>query len=261
MDSQTTPVDYSIETENLSLWYGDFQALIDVNVRIPDGQITSLIGPSGCGKSTLLRCFNRVNERYGNVTTKGKIEVLGKNVYDPDVSLPELRKAVGMVFQRPNPLPISVYENILFGLRIHSPIGRLTRTESDQIVEDALTSVFLWEDLKDKLKARATSLQLEQQQKLCIARLLPLKPKIILMDEPCSSLDAKGTLAVEELIEALAGTYTFLIVTHNMAQARRVSKECIFMFLGELIEHRETQALFQTPQHPKTEDYVQMRYG
>ena len=134
----TTPLNYSIETENLNLWYGDFQALIEVNVKIPDGQITSLIGPSGCGKSTLLRCFNRVNERYGNVTTKGKIEVLGKNIYDPDVSLPELRKAVGMVFQRPNPLPISIYENILFGLRIHSPVGHLTRTESDQIVEEAL---------------------------------------------------------------------------------------------------------------------------
>ena len=254
-------MNHSIETENLSLWYGDFQALIDVSVKIPDGQITSLIGPSGCGKTTLLRCFNRVNERYGNVTTEGKIEILGKNIYDPDVSLPELRKAVGMVFQRPNPLPISVYENILFGLRIHSPMRSLTRTESDQIVEEALTSVFLWEDLKDKLKARATSLQLEQQQKLCIARLLPLKPKIILMDEPCSALDAKGTLAVEELMEVLAGTYTFLIVTHNMAQARRVSEECIFMFLGELIEHRETQALFEDPKHEKTADYVQMRYG
>ena len=175
MNSQTTPLNYSIETENLSLWYGDFQALIDVNVKIPDGQITSLIGPSGCGKSTFLRCFNRVNERYGNVTTKGKIEVLGKNIYDSDVSLPELRKTIGMVFQRPNPLPISVYENILFGLRIHSPVGHLSRTEADQIVEEALTSVFLWDDLKDRLKVRATSLQLEQQQKLCIARLLPLK--------------------------------------------------------------------------------------
>ncbi|MDE0637609.1 MAG: phosphate ABC transporter ATP-binding protein [Candidatus Poribacteria bacterium] len=252
---------YSIETENLSLWYGDFQALIDVSVNIPAGKITSLIGPSGCGKTTLLRCFNRVNERYGNVTTKGKIQILGKNIYDPDVSLLELRKTVGMVFQRPNPLPISVYDNILFGLRIHSPFRSLTRSQSDEIVQEALTSVFLWDDLKDKLKTRATSLQLEQQQKLCIARLLPLKPQIILMDEPCSALDAKGTLAVEELMSVLSGTYTFLIVTHNMAQARRVSSECIYMFLGELIEHRETQALFETPEHPKTADYVQMRYG
>ncbi len=252
---------YSIETERLSLWYGDFQALIDVSVQIPDGEITALIGPSGCGKTTLLRCFNRVNERYGNVTTRGKISVFGKNIYDADVSLPELRKAVGMVFQRPNPLPISVYENILFGLRIHSPLRSLSRSESDAIVEEALRSVFLWDDLKDRLRVRATSLQLEQQQKLCIARLLPLKPKLILMDEPCSALDAKGTGAVEELMGVLSGQYTFLIVTHNMAQARRVSKECIFMFLGELIEHRETQALFETPDHPRTQDYVQMRYG
>ena len=252
---------YSIETENLSLWYGDFQALIDVSVNIPTGKITSLIGPSGCGKTTLLRCFNRVNERYGNVTTEGEIKILGKNIYDSDVSLLELRKTVGMVFQRPNPLPISVYENILFGLRIHSPFRSLNRTQADEIVEEALTAVFLWDDLKDKLKMRATSLQLEQQQKLCIARLLPLKPQVILMDEPCSALDAKGTLAVEELMSVLAGSYTFLIVTHNMAQAKRVSDECIYMFLGELIEHRETQALFETPEHEKTADYVQMRYG
>ncbi len=252
---------YCIETENLSLWYGDFQALIDVSVNIPTGKITSLIGPSGCGKTTLLRCFNRVNERYGNVTTEGEIKILGKNIYDSDVSLLELRKTVGMVFQRPNPLPISVYENILFGLRIHSPFRSLNRTQADEIVEEALTAVFLWDDLKDKLKTLATSLQLEQQQKLCIARLLPLKPQVILMDEPCSALDAKGTLAVEELMSVLAGSYTFLIVTHNMAQAKRVSNECIYMFLGELIEHRETQALFETPEHEKTADYVQMRYG
>lgn len=259
--SQLDKINYSIETENLSLWYGDFQALIDVSVKISTGKITSLIGPSGCGKTTLLRCFNRVNERYGNVTTKGDIKILGKNIYDPDVSLLELRKTVGMVFQRPNPLPISVYENIVFGLRIHSPFRSLTRTQTDEIVEEALTAVFLWDDLKDKLKTRATSLQLEQQQKLCIARLLPLKPQVILMDEPCSALDAKGTHAVEELMSVLAGSYTFLIVTHNMAQAKRVSNECIYMFLGELIEHRETQALFETPEHPKTADYVQMRYG
>lgn len=252
---------YSIETENLSLWYGDFRALIDVNVKIPDGEITSLIGPSGCGKTTLLRCFNRVNERYGNVTTKGEIHILGKNIYEQDVSLLELRKIVGMVFQRPNPLPISVYDNILFGIRIHSPFRSLNRSQSDDIVEEALTSVFLWDDLKDKLKTRATSLQLEQQQKLCIARLLPLKPKVILMDEPCSALDAKGTEAVEELMSVLAGKYTFLIVTHNMAQARRISDECIFMLLGELIEHKDTNTLFETPEHEKTADYVQMRYG
>jgi phosphate transport system ATP-binding protein len=223
--------------------------------------ITSLIGPSGCGKTTLLRCFNRVNERYGNVTTTGKIEILGKNVYDEDVSLPELRKTVGMVFQRPNPLPISIYENVVFGLRVHSGWRSLKKADIDGMVEQALKEVYLWEDLKDRLKTRATSLQLEQQQKLCIARLLPLKPQVILMDEPCSALDAEATHAVEELMMELAGRYTMLIVTHNMAQARRVSDECIFMLLGEIMEHNRTEDLFISPQNPKTADYIEGRYG
>ncbi len=252
---------HSIETRQLNLWYGDFQALINVSVKIIDGIITGLIGPSGCGKTTLLRCFNRVNERYGNVTTTGEVEILGKNIYDEDVSLPELRKNVGMVFQRPNPLPISVYENIIFGLRVHSETGIRKKSETDEIVEAALKKVFLWDDLKDQLKVRATSLQLEQQQKLCIARLLPLKPRVILMDEPCSALDTKGTRAVEELMLALAGHYTILIVTHNMAQARRVSDECIFMLLGEIVEHSRTEDLFLTPQNEKTADYIEGRYG
>ncbi len=252
---------HSIETRQLNLWYGDFQALINVSVKIIDGIITGLIGPSGCGKTTLLRCFNRVNERYGNVTTTGEVEILGKNIYDEDVSLPELRKNVGMVFQRPNPLPISVYENIIFGLRVHSETGIRKKSETDEIVEAALKEVFLWDDLKDQLKVRATSLQLEQQQKLCIARLLPLKPRVILMDEPCSALDTKGTRAVEELMLALAGHYTILIVTHNMAQARRISDECIFMLLGEIVEHSRTEDLFLMPQNEKTADYIEGRYG
>ena len=252
---------YSIKTRQLNLWYGDFQALINVSVNIIDGLITGLIGPSGCGKTTLLRCFNRVNERYGNVTTAGEVEILGKNIYDADVSLPELRKNVGMVFQRPNPLPISVYENIIFGLRVHSEHRLRKRSETDEIVEAALREVFLWDDLKDQLRVRATTLQLEQQQKLCIARLLPLKPRVILMDEPCSALDSKGTRTVEELMLELAGHYTILIVTHNMAQARRVSDECIFMLLGEIIEHTRTEDLFLTPENPKTADYIEGRYG
>lgn len=254
-------ITYSIETEKVNLWYGDFQALINVSIKVVDGLITSLIGPSGCGKSTLLRCFNRVNERYGNVTTTGKIEILGKNVYDEDVSLPELRKTVGMVFQRPNPLPISIYENVVFGLRVHSGWRSLKKADIDGMVEQALKEVYLWEDLKDRLKTRATSLQLEQQQKLCIARLLPLKPQVILMDEPCSALDAEATHAVEELMMELAGRYTMLIVTHNMAQARRVSDECIFMLLGEIMEHNRTEDLFISPQNPKTADYIEGRYG
>ena len=256
-----TKTEFSLETDTLSLWYGDFQALMDVSVKVKKGLITGLIGPSGCGKSTLLRCFNRVNERYGNVTTTGQIKIMDKNIYDPDVCLPELRKAVGMVFQKPNPLPISVYENVVFGLRIHNEYNNLSRAEIDGLVELSLKEVFLWDDLKDKLKTKATNLQLEQQQKLCIARLLPLKPQIILMDEPCSALDAGATRAVEELMTELAVRYTILIVTHNMAQARRVSEECFFMLLGKIVEYGETEQMFVSPEDPRTEDYIAGRYG
>ena len=254
------PTEFSITTRDLCLWYGKFQALIDVSVNIRHGLITSLIGPSGCGKTTLLRCFNRINERYENVTTTGEIRILGKNTYDPDVSLIELRKAIGMVFQRPNPLPISVYENVVFGLRVHSG-RRPKRSDLDQAVESALTEVGLWKDLRDKLHTKATALQLEQQQKLCIARLLPLKPDIILMDEPCSALDVEGTRAIEELMFELRGRYTILVVTHNMAQARRASDECIFMLLGRILEHSRTEDLFLAPTNPKAAEYVEGRYG
>jgi phosphate transport system ATP-binding protein len=253
--------DYSVTTRNLDLWYGKFQALKSVNLSVRGGRITSLIGPSGCGKTTLLRCFNRINERFSYVRTSGEITILGKNIYDPDVSLIELRRSVGMVFQRPNPLPISVYDNVLLGLRIHTPRGQLRRNTLDEIVEKALTEVGLWNDLKDRLSAKATGLQLEQQQKLCIARLLPLKPEIILMDEPCSALDVEGTHAIEELMFGLRGTYTIIIVTHNMAQARRASDECVFMLLGELVEHARTEDLFINPKHPKTAEYIEGRYG
>ncbi len=256
-----TPAAYSLTARDLCLWYAKFQALKNVTVEIKDGLITSLIGPSGCGKTTLLRCFNRVNERYGYVTTTGEIKILGKNIYDPDVSLIKLRKRVGMVFQRPNPLPLSIYENIVFGLRIHHEKHELKRAALDQAVEEALTETGLWSDVKDRLSARATSLQLEQQQKLCIARLLPLKPQIILMDEPCSALDVEGTRAIEELMFGLRGKYTILIVTHNMAQARRASDEAIFMLMGELIEHRRTEDLFLHPDNAKTADYIEGRYG
>lgn len=252
---------YAIVTEDLDLWYGDFQALEKVSLNLRGGIITGLIGPSGCGKTTFLRCLNRVNERYGNVRTEGTISLLGKNIYDTDVSLIELRKSVGMVFQRPNPLPVSVYENVVFGLRIHSPRSELKRSVLDEAVELALREVMLWDDLKDNLKQKATELQLEQQQKLCIARLLPLKPEIILMDEPCSALDVEATAAVEELMLTLSGKYTIVIVTHNMAQARRISDECIFMLLGEIIEHDRTENLFLNPENQKTSDYIEGRYG
>jgi phosphate transport system ATP-binding protein len=251
----------SIRTRGLSLWYGDFQALNKVDVDIREGLITALIGPSGCGKTTFLRCFNRLNERYGNVTTTGEIKILGKNIYDADVSLGELRKRVGMVFQRPNPLPISIYENIVFGLRVHSHGYTLKRKTLDGLVESALSEVLLWNDVKDRLHEKATLLTLEQQQKLCIARLLPLMPQVILMDEPCSALDAEGTAAIEKLMGDLKGKYTIVIVTHNMAQARRTSDECIFMLLGEAVEQGATLDVFLRPKQKKTEMYVEGRYG
>jgi phosphate transport system ATP-binding protein len=251
----------AVVTKELDLWYGSFQALKHVSLNVKKGSITSLIGPSGCGKTTLLRCFNRINERYGNVTTKGTIEILGKNIYDADVSLVELRKSVGMVFQRPNPLPISIYENVAFGMRLHTPSSALHKKTTDEAVESALREVDLWDDVKDKLDSPGTSLQLEQQQKLCIARLLPVKPEVILMDEPCSALDVEGTRAIEELMWKLRGQYSFVIVTHNMAQARRASEECVFMLLGELVEHRRTEDLFISPNDPKTAEYIEGRYG
>lgn len=255
-------MDYNIriDVRDFSLWYGTFQALIGVNIQIKSGIITSLIGPSGCGKTTLLRSFNRINERFPNVTTKGVITILGKNILDPDVSLPALRKRIGMVFQRPNPLPISIYDNITFGLRSHTP-GKQSAGKLDGIVEEALREVSLWEDVKDNLQRKATGLSLEQQQKLCIARLLPLKPDIILMDEPCSALDANGIERIEELVTGLKEKFTIVIVTHNMAQARRASDECIFMLMGEVIEHAGTKELFFNPQNEKTAMYIEGRYG
>jgi len=251
----------SIDVRDFNLWYGDFQALHDVSVEIKPGIITSLIGPSGCGKTTLLRSFNRINERYGNVRTTGRITILGKNILDEDVSVASLRKRTGMVFQRPNPLPISVYENVIFGIKSHTPSSQLGRRVLDEAVETALREVSLWEDVKDRLKSRATELTLEQQQKLCIARLLPLKPDIILMDEPCSALDAAGIERIEELIGELKRTFTIVMVTHNMAQARRASDECIFMLMGEIIEHSATVELFGSPKHEKTGMYIEGRYG
>jgi phosphate transport system ATP-binding protein len=261
MTADAEPREYSIQTRDLSLWYGDFQALKSVTVDIRRGLITALIGPSGCGKTTFLRCSNRLNERYGNVRTTGEIRILRKNIYDSDVNLSELRKAVGMVFQRPNPLPISIYENVVFGLRVHAATRALSRTGLDELVESALTEVDLWTAVKDRLRQRATRLSLEEQQKLCIARLLPLKPRVILMDEPCSALDARGTAAIERLMDDLRGKYTILIVTHNMAQARRTSDESIFMLLGELVEHAPTPDLFLKPKRKETEMYVEGRYG
>ena len=251
----------AIETEKLNLWYGDFQALFDVDLQIKRGRITSLIGPSGCGKTTFIRSVNRIVERLGYVRTSGAVRVLGQDIYAPSVEPAQLRTEVGMVFQRPNPLPLSIRDNVLFSHRLHRGRARVSRADENVILEKALSEVLLWDTVKDKLDDRATSLSLEEQQKLCIARLLPVKPEVILMDEPCSALDPSGTEAVEDLMWELRGEYTILIVTHNMAQARRASEETIFMLMGKVIEHRATDNLFLTPKHRETADYIEGRYG
>jgi len=254
------PATHAIETRGLSLWYGSFQALFEVSLRVKRGMITSMIGPSGCGKSTLLRTVNRINDRLGYVRVEGAVEVLGHDVFEPAVELAQLRKQVGMVFQRPNPLPLSIADNVAFGLRLHA--GRpLSQEETAGAIEQALREVILWDQVKDRLQDPALSLSLEQQQKLCIARLLPVKPAVLLMDEPCSALDPRGTEAVEELLWELRGDYTILLVTHNMAQARRASEECAFLLHGRLVEHRPTADLFLTPDHTETADYIEGRYG
>ena len=259
--AESSASSYAISTEKLNLWYGTFQALFDVNLNIKEGMITSMIGPSGCGKSTYLRSINRINERLGYVRIDGRINVFGNNIYDPGVELVQVRKEVGMVFQRPNPLPVSIRDNILFGHRIHNKGDKSSKGKTDEIVEDSLRRVLLWDQVKDNLNKKATELSLEEQQKLCIARLLPVKPRVLLMDEPCSALDPKGTSAVEELIWELRGEYTILIVTHNMAQARRASEECIFMLMGKVMEHGATEDLFVTPKKSETADYIEGRYG
>ena len=255
------PTGLAIKTGDLSLWYGTFQALFDINLDIKQGIITSLIGPSGCGKSTFLRSVNRINERLGYVRIDGSIDVFGHNIYDAGVELVQVRKQIGMVFQRPNPLPISISDNVLFGYNLHSENRKASKADKEGIVEDSLRTVLLWDKVKDRLDQKATELSLEEQQKLCIARLLPVKPGLLLMDEPCSALDPKGTEAVEELIWELRGKYTILIVTHNMAQARRASEECIFMLMGKVVEHTATEDMFVTPQHKETADYIEGRYG
>ncbi len=255
------PHQICIAARDVSLWYGGFQALNQVSVQIRNGAVTGLIGPSGCGKTTLLRSFNRINELHGRVVTRGEISIFGKNIYDADVVPSELRRTVGIVFQRPNPLPISIFDNIAFGPRSHATRGSLKRAELEAIVEKALREVLLWDELKDRLRQRATLLSLEQQQKLCIARLLPLQPRILLMDEPCSALDAAGTARVEELIDNLRGRFTVVVVTHNMAQARRISEECIYMLMGRIIEHGPTGQIFTDPKHDETRMYVTGRFG
>jgi len=246
-----------IEVNNLNLWYGSFQALKDVNVSFSEKRITAIIGPSGCGKSTLLRVFNRMNDLIEGVRTTGEVLIDEENIIDTRIDLVTLRKKVGMVFQRPNPFPLSIFENIVFGLKVHG----LNQDNLDEIMERSLKSVLLWDELKDKLNKSALSLSLEQRQRLCIARLIAVKPDILLMDEPCSALDPQATQRIEELMRELKNNYTIIIVTHNMQQAARVSDDAGFMLLGELIEFGKTQDLFTKPTDKRTEDYITGRYG
>jgi phosphate transport system ATP-binding protein len=248
----------SIEISGLNLFYGEFQALTDINLDIPARQVTALIGPSGCGKSTLLRVFNRMNDLIEGVRVTGRVVIDGENIFAPCTDLLALREKVGMVFQRPNPFPLSVYENIVFGLAVHQLAAR---KEYDNIVEQALRRVLLWDDLKDRLHDSALKLSLEQQQRLCIARVLPLKPRILLMDEPCSALDPIATLHIEDLMQELKREYTIVIVTHNMHQAARASDRTGFLYLGKLIEFDDTVNIFTKPAQAMTENYVSGRFG
>jgi len=248
-----------IRVNNLDLWYDDFQALKNINVYFQDKIITAIIGPSGCGKTTLLRVFNRMNDLIEGVRISGEVLIDGLNVVDQDTDLVTLRKKVGMVFQRPNPFPLSIYENMVFGPKVHGSITN--NNELNQIVEESLKSVLLWDELKDKLSKSALGLSLEQKQRLCIARLIAVKSDILLMDEPCSTLDPQATSRIEELMRELKNNYAIIIVTHNMQQAARISDEAGFMLLGELIEFGKTETIFTKPKDKRTEDYITGKYG
>lgn len=249
----------AIKVRNLDLYYTKFQAIKDVNIEFKSNQITALIGPSGCGKSTLLRTLNRINDTIEGVTITGEVIIGGENIYAQDADVDKIRRNVGMVFQRPNPFPLSVYDNVAFGLQINRLVSN--RKETDRIVQESLEDVELWKDLKDKLKHNALSLSLEQQQRLCIARVVAVKPQVILLDEPCSSLDPMATAHIEELMQELKEKYTIVIVTHNMQQAARISKETGYMLLGRLIEFDKTEKIFTNPSQKETEDYVSGRFG
>ena len=247
-----------ITLRRLNLYYVDFHALIEVSAAFSAQNITALIGPSGCGKSTLLRVLNRMNDIIEGVRITGEVLIKGEDIYGPDVNLTQLRKKVGMVFQRPNPFPLSIYDNVVYGPLLH---GRPSRAELEALMERCLSAVQMWEEVKDRLKTSALALTEEQQQRLCIARLLAVEPEILLMDEPCSALDPLATLRIEELMRELKEDYTIIIVTHNMQQAARVSDQTGFMYLGELLEFGDTGQIFTRPRNEKTEDYITGKYG
>ncbi|GAB6159484.1 phosphate ABC transporter ATP-binding protein PstB [Howardella ureilytica] len=247
-----------ITVKDLCLWYGENEALKNININIPEKSITALIGPSGCGKSTFLKTLNRMNDLVGNVKITGEVCYEGKNIFDKDVDVNELRRDVGMVFQRPNPFPMSIYDNIAYGPRTH---GITNKIKLNEIVEKALRDAAIWDEVKDRLKKSALGLSGGQQQRLCIARALAVSPRVLLMDEPTSALDPISTSRIEELTLQLKKEYTIIIVTHNMQQAVRISDNTAFFLLGELIEFDDTEKLFSQPSEKRTEDYITGRFG
>jgi phosphate transport system ATP-binding protein len=256
--SHVPAVNHKIVVEDLNFYYGKYLALKNISLKIPERQVTAFIGPSGCGKSTLLRCFNRIYELYPDQRAEGQILLDDQNILDRQQDLNKLRAKVGMVFQKPTPFPMSIYDNIAFGVRLYE---RLPRVQMDERVEWALKKAALWDEIKDKLKQVGTQLSGGQQQRLCIARAIAVKPDVVLLDEPASALDPISTLKIEELINELKDDYTIAIVTHNMQQAARVSDFTAFLYLGELIEYNDTNTIFTTPHEKQTEDYITGRYG
>lgn len=246
-----------LSAENLNLFFGDKKVLKDINISFPKNQVTSLIGPSGCGKSTLLRSFNRMHDLSPDAKIEGSLRLDGWDLYDKQFSVTEIRKRIGMVFQKPNPLPKSIYENLSYALNIH----KMPKNDIPELIEKALKESYLWEEVKDELKKPAVKLSGGQQQRLCIARTVVLRPEVILMDEPCSALDPISTLKIEELIKTLKKDYTIVIVTHNMQQAQRISDKVAFMYLGELIEYDTADVIFSHPQQELTHNYISGHFG
>lgn len=252
-------MNYKIKTEDLSVWYGSFQALKKVSIDIPDRAITAVIGPSGCGKSTFLRALNRMIEIIDGARVEGAVYLDGKNIYDPDVDPVEIRSRIGMVFQKPNPFPhLSIYDNVVIGLKLR---GVKDKEYLDKVVESSLKKVGLWKDVRDKLHERGSKLSGGQQQRLCIARALAVNPEVILLDEPTSALDPISALKIEDLLLELKKEYTIVLVTHNIQQAARISDFTAFLYYGELIEYDRTDILFKTPKHKLTEQYLEGRFG
>ena len=247
-----------LSAHDLNLWYGAHQALHNINIDIPEKSITALIGPSGCGKSTFLKTLNRMNDLVGGVKITGEVTYEGENIYDPSVDVNELRKSIGMVFQKPNPFPMSIYDNIAYGPRTH---GIRNKAKLDDIVEKSLRGAAIWDEVKYRLKKTAPGLSGDHQQRLCIARALAVEPKVLLMDEPTSALDPISTSKIEDLATQLREQYTIVIVTHNMQQAVRISDTTAFFLLGELVEYGQTEQMFSQPRDKRTEDYITGRFG